>query len=145
MPKELVRKSKADEVWAEFLNGYWISNLGRWWSSKTDRILKQTKNTAGYYKIGFRIDGKYLNFITHIKVCEIHGDKNGNRIEPFPVTLRGVGLSIDHIDKNKRNNKQSNLEVVTHQENCLRKFRETMGSDEVLKVEDDPIFDEIFA
>lgn len=43
-------------------------------------------------------------------------------------------LSIDHIDGNKSNNKQSNLELVTHSENCLRKFHKP-ADNSIVKVQ----------
>lgn len=66
------------------------------------------------------IDGQAKKVFTHIKVVELFGDRNGNRIAT--ETLREAGLSIDHLNRNKKDNRQANLELVTHQENCKRKF-----------------------
>ena len=52
-------------------------------------------------------------------MVEIFGDKNGNRMPGD--TLFGYGMSIDHVDANKKHNQYTNLELVTHRTNCLRR------------------------
>ena len=110
------------EVWAEAYDGYYISNKGRWYSARTNRIMAQEPNSSGYYRISIRVDGKRVQPFTHIKVVEIFGDRNGNLIPPNNGTLRELKLSIDHLNRNKKDNRQRNLEIVTHSENCARKF-----------------------
>lgn len=80
--------------------------------------LAPYKNRTGYMRV--KIQGK--NTFIHIKVVEHFGDCNGTRIPEGATTLRELGLSIDHKDRNKRNNSRENLELVTHKENCRRKY-----------------------
>lgn len=113
------------EQWAEAYEGYYISTKGRWYSAKKEKILAQHPNSSGYYRTSLRINGRLIPPFTHIKVVEIFGDCNGKYIPPNDGTLRELKLSIDHINRNKKNNKQSNLELVSHRENCARKFIHT--------------------
>ncbi len=111
------------EEWAPAYDGYLLSNMGRWYSQKTNRIVGQAPNSSGYYRPSLTVDGQRIRPFTHIKVIEIFGDCNGNRIPENNGTLRELHLSIDHLNRNKKNNRQSNLELTTHAENCKRKFK----------------------
>lgn len=110
------------EQWAAVDENYRISNMGRWYSERKGRLLKQEPNSSGYMRATTRDDHRVKHRLTHIKVIEVFGDCKGKRLPEGTTSLRELGLSIDHLDRNKRNNRQSNLEIVTHQENCLRKF-----------------------
>lgn len=112
-----------NESWAEAYEGYYISNMGRWYSTKSNRLLMQEPNSSGYLRAELHIDGKRKHIFTHIKVVELFGDCYGHRIPPNNGTLIELGLSIDHRNRDKFNNRQANLELVPHTENCLRKFR----------------------
>lgn len=111
-------KNKKGEVWRFIGTKHMLSNYGRCYSLTYKKIIKQFKNNSGYYRI--KIGTKW--HFTHIKVVELFGDINGVNLAHID-SLIDNGLSIDHIDRKKRNNKQSNLEIVTHQENCQRKFK----------------------
>ncbi|OHE27432.1 MAG: hypothetical protein A2084_01625 [Tenericutes bacterium GWC2_39_45] len=115
-------RNKKGESWLPYDEKYLISNFGRWYSLKHRKIIKQFKNNSGYYRANLSYQGKTINVFTHIKVVELFGDKNGNRIPAGAVSLREHGLSIDHVSRKKRDNAIFNLELVTHQENCARKF-----------------------
>lgn len=116
-------KVNRNEKWAMVDDYYLVSNMGRWFSLKTLKIVRQNKNNNGYFRLNIQQSGKgRALYFTHIKVVEMFGDCKGNHIPPGAKSLFELGLSIDHIDGNKSNNKQSNLELVTHSENCLRKF-----------------------
>lgn len=108
------------ELWTRYNDDYYLSNCGRWYSVRKDRLLRQFPNSSGYMRTTLIVDGQAKKVFTHIKVVELFGDCNGTRIAT--ETLREAKLSIDHLDRNKKNNRQSNLELVTHQENCKRKF-----------------------
>lgn len=111
------------EMWAQAYEGYLISNMGRWYSQKSERLLAQHPNSSGYLRADIIVDGKRICPFTHIKVVEFFGDCYGNRIPAGVTKLRDIHFSIDHLDRNKRNNRQSNLELTTHAENCKRKFK----------------------
>ena len=112
---------KHGEIWIEIYPGYLVSNYGRWYSIRYQKILKQYVNSSGYYRADISVNGIRKQIFTHIKVVELFGDKNGNRIPEGITSLLDNGLSIDHVDANKKHNYVSNLELVTHQENCLRR------------------------
>ena len=118
MKKKRIPK-KPGEIWIEIYPGYLISNYGRWYSHYYHRILKQFPNSSGYYRAWVKIDGNRKAVFTHIKVVEVFGDKNGSMIPGD--SLFGHGLSIDHVDANKKHNHYMNLELVTHRTNCLRR------------------------
>lgn len=107
------------ETWAQLTPNYLLSNLGRWFSISRGKLLKQRPNSNGYMRVYAIMDGK-KDIFTHIKVVEAFGDRKGKRV-PYGGSLVEHGLSIDHIDGNKLNNTQSNLEIVTHIENCARR------------------------
>lgn len=111
-----------NEIWAAVTPVYYLSNMGRWYSVRKRHIMRQEPNSSGYLRANLWINGRRKHVLTHIKVVEIFGDCYGNRIPYGAITLRELGLSIDHRDRNTNNNTQYNLELVTHQENCKRKF-----------------------
>lgn len=110
------------ERWTEAYDGYWLSSKGRWFSVKTKRLLRQHPNSSGYYRPCITVNGEKIQPFTHIKVVELFGDCNGNFIPENNGTLRELRLSIDHLNRDKRDNRQANLEITTHAENCKRKF-----------------------
>ena len=97
------------EVWKECGEGkiciYHVSNLGRVKSvrkkSGIELILKQTKRKDGYLRLKINKN----NTLIHTLVAY-------NFIGPRPK-----GLQIDHIDRNKLNNRANNLRYITQIEN----------------------------
>lgn len=112
-------KSRKGEKWKEYAPGYLLSNAGRWYSEKTNSILKQYKNRSGYYRVRIYFPcGKDKFIFTHIAVVYLFGDRNGKFLPK--TSLRSEGLSIDHISRRKSNNSVFNLEIVKHSENVTR-------------------------
>lgn len=111
-------KSLSGEKWKYYNEKYLLSNKGRWYSIKHNLILKDRINNSGYSRV--LINNKHV--FTHIKVVQLFGDRNGNKL-PNEESLIKCGLSIDHVNGNKQDNAVSNLEIVTHQENCIRRSR----------------------
>lgn len=118
----IVSETLPDEKWIEAFDGYWISNKGRWFSVKRKKLLTQRPNSSGYYRADISVNGKRILPFTHIKVVELFGDCNGNFIPTNNGTLRELRLSIDHLNRDKRDNSQANLELVSHAVNCRRKY-----------------------
>ncbi len=102
------------ELWRKYDNNYLISSKGRWYSVRSGKILREQYNSSGYSRVRLY---KKLTF-THIKVVQIFGDRKNNKLLDDQLFVHG--LSIDHIDGDKRNNAVCNLEIVTHKENCIR-------------------------
>lgn len=97
-----------EEIWKnikEYKGKYQVSNKGRVKNTNTNKILSQSTNNCGYYRVSL-----YSNKIT--KVVDVH------RIvaETFINNPKNK-KEVNHIDGNKANNNINNLEWVTHKEN----------------------------
>jgi|GEM_PF-1400040 len=114
--KPLNIRNRPGEKWKRYDDKHLLSNHGRWYSEPWNRIMKQFKNSSGYYRV--KIGSKQI--FTHIKVVEFFGDINGANLDHI-TSLFDNGLSIDHLNRNKKNNSMYNLELVTHQINCIRR------------------------
>lgn len=109
-------RTNKHEKWIQFDDGHLLSSHGRWYSVKYRKIMKQFPNSSGYYRV--KIGTKQI--FTHIKVVEYFGDINGVNLDQIS-SLIDNGLSIDHLNRNKKHNTIYNLEIVTHRENCIRR------------------------
>ena len=116
----------------EMYIGYAISDCGRVWSHSKDKgsvgkhegmWLKSTPNKKGYHQTRLTIDGKSYSLLNHREVAKhfIYCDDKIRR------------STVNHIDGNKNNNKASNLEWMTNQENMAHAF-ETGLMDNKIKV-----------
>lgn len=87
---------------------YEIYEDGRIWSYKKNRFLKPTTAKDGYQRVWLTDnEGKEKWYQLHRVVWEsVTG-------EPIPENLE-----INHIDERKDNNSKSNLELVSHKQNC---------------------------
>ena len=86
---------------------YQISNTGkvRSFKNKNIIILKQRKNSRGYWYVNLCIDGKYKSITVH-RLVALHFFDKSDRNE-----------TVNHIDGNKDNNCIFNLEWITRKEN----------------------------
>lgn len=99
-----------EEIWKDVV-GYeeyfQVSNTGKLFSKRTNKILKQSISKTGYYisttKIGGR-NGINKCFKIHRLVALAFLDNISNK------------PTVNHIDGNKLNNHVSNLEWATHSE-----------------------------
>lgn len=103
------------EVWkplyykdCDLSDKYLVSNNGKIYSKKSNKIMKQTLNKGtGYFgfciNIGNRKNKKYIK--THIAVAF-------NFVDGYRE-----GLVVNHKDGNKQNNNSENLEWITNAEN----------------------------
>lgn len=87
---------------------YEVFEDGRIWSYKTKRFLKPQTMKDGYQRVWLSDnEGKIKWYLLHRVVYEAVSGS------PIPE-----GYEINHIDERKDNNSKSNLELVSHKENC---------------------------
>src|SRR5699024_373311 len=113
------------EKWKDikgYEDSYEVSNLGRVRSKERTRkfgratktfeskILKQSEDKDGYYRVNLSKDGKKKRFFAHRLVATAFIETNDDK----PV--------INHMDGNKKNNVVDNLEWCTRSENDLHAF-----------------------
>lgn len=82
-----------------------VSNLGKVYSTRASKMLKQGKMKNGYLRLVIRIDGKGTTKLVHRLVAETFLP-NPNQHE-----------TVNHIDGDKENNSLQNLEWCTYAEN----------------------------
>lgn len=84
---------------------YCADPSGKIYSLRSGRFLSCVEQRTGYLCVTLSQDGKRDNFSVHRLVALTHLDNSEN----LPV--------VNHIDGDKKNNKVTNLEWCTHQEN----------------------------
>ena len=106
-------------------NEYLISNYGRCYSIKSNQFLKPDINNKGYgrfdiqhYENGIRVYRKRI--LIHIAVVEHFGDKFGNTIDNASKYIDII--NIDHRNKNRLDNRQCNLQILSAKCNQQRKY-----------------------
>lgn len=101
------------ERWVDikgFEDLYMISNKGRVMSKKTGLIHKQRLNVDGYVKITLTRNSKAKDFRAHRLVAQ--------HFIPNPQDKE----TVNHIDGDKTNNYDSNLEWATREENMQHAY-----------------------
>jgi hypothetical protein len=91
-------------------DNYEISNLGNIRNIKTRRILKQSDDKDGYKIISLSKNNKKYNFRVHRLIALSFIENKENK----PL--------LDHIDRNRQNNKIDNLRWVDAKENSNNKI-----------------------
>ena len=84
---------------------YYISNFGRVYSLKSNKIMKTPVDGRGYINCNIRVEGKTINIKIHRVVAEHFIPNYLNKRE------------VNHIDGDKTNSRVDNLEWVTPREN----------------------------
>lgn len=100
------------EIWKDVIGYegmYQISNLGNVFSLKTNKKLKQSIDSTGYYAVGL------TNKKT--KIFRVHKLMAIMFLNHKPL---GYKLVIDHINNNKLDNRIDNLQIVTIRENTTK-------------------------
>jgi len=102
------------EIWLKtsYLN-YEVSNLGNVRNIKTGKILTNSLSKSnGYYKVTLSVNGKSKPIEVHRLVAETFKPNETNQ-----------KLVVDHIDSNKLNNDESNLQWITSSANTTKANR----------------------
>lgn len=95
------------EKWKQYKDtNYQVSSLGRVYNTKTKRILKGTYKRNEYHSVQLNINGKTKTVMTHRLVAEMFCENPNN----YNI--------VDHIDRDKHNNRSDNLRWVSESENC---------------------------
>lgn len=90
---------------------YSVDELGNVYNDKFNRIMKGTTARNEYLSVQLSINGKVKTLMVHRLVAEAFLPNPHN----YPI--------VDHIDRNKMNNKVTNLRWVTIEENNNNKDR----------------------
>ena len=98
-------------------SNYEVSDLGEVRNKTTKQILKGRLSKSGYLQVSIKIDAKqkFCNRYIHRLVALCFIENTYNKKE------------VNHIDRNKTNNKMSNLEWCTSSEN--QKHRHSSGNE----------------
>ena len=107
---------------------YEVSNFGKIKSLKKKIILKQFKNTNGYFQVELWKNKKGKQFLVHKLVAE-----------SFILNINNFPF-INHIDENKENNCTNNLEWCTAKYNCNYGTRNSRLSSPVICIELNKIY-----
>jgi len=105
------------EIWKDVVgyeDYFQISNEGRLYSKRTQKILKQTISKTGYYTVSTRFGGR-TGVVKCFKMHRLVADAFIYNPLEKPV--------VNHIDGNKLNNNVGNLEWVTDSENSRHAHR----------------------
>ena len=96
------------ETWediAGYEGHYRISNTGKIYSVKSNRILKQPNQPDGYYRVRLWFNGVVKSFLLH-------------RLVAMTFIPNPNGLpEVNHIDEDKSNNSVTNLEWLSCKDN----------------------------
>lgn len=98
-----------EEIWKS-IDGtsgkYLISNKGRVWSNKSNKLLKQQNNGHGYLRVElYYTNGNRKKYLVHRLVADHF------------IPINSEKTYINHIDENKNNNSVLNLERCTFEYN----------------------------
>lgn len=83
------------------------SFYSRWGIRKTPKILKNSNNMDGYYRVGLHLNGHQYDALVHRLVAVAFISNKENKQE------------VNHKDGDKKNNNVDNLEWSTRSENIL--------------------------
>ena len=114
----IVQTEIINEMWrsSDEIVNYQVSNIGRVRNADTGRILKQSVNTQGYFKVDLYKDGKRTQILVHRLVAQ-----------EFIENLDDLKC-VDHIDHCRQNNQASNIRWCSLQQNNMNKAKKLSPS-----------------
>ena len=107
-------KEKDVEIFLTIINfsDYKISNWGRVFSKKRNTFITGKPNTNGYYQVRLSNKDGYKDVLIHRLVAE------------YFVPNICFGTEVDHINKDRTDNRASNLRWVSRKENLQNVSKE---------------------
>lgn len=116
------------EVWknSRFEN-FEVSNLGRVRNKRTGNIFTGTTNDSGYVYVSLYVNGKSKSVRLHRLVAETFVENPSELPE------------VNHKNGNKKDNRVSNLEWVTHTDNIEHSMKTGLCVGGIQKVTDEQI------
>ena len=119
---KLKQASEANEEWRYLIDetkqvnkNFAVSNFGRIYSTKTNKIVKQYLNKKTGYYCFYLTDFGSKNF----EVMHTHRAVALSFLG-YPTHLKDDFPVVDHINEIKGDNRLSNLQWITHKENIVR-------------------------
>lgn len=100
---------------------YQVSNLGRVYTFKRNKLMTPVKSRKGYLMVKLRVNNCAKSLAVHRLVAQAFIQNPENKPQ------------VNHIDEDKTNNMVSNLEWVTNKENCNHGTKIQRGIDSVSK------------
>lgn len=119
---KLKQASEANEEWRYLIDetkqvnkNFAVSNFGRIYSTKTNKIVKQYPNKkTGYYYFYLTDFGS-----KHFEIMHTHRTVALSFLG-YPTDLKDDFLEVDHINEVKADNRLANLQWISQQENTTR-------------------------
>lgn len=119
---KLKQASEANEEWRYLIDetkqvnkNFAVSNFGRIYSTKTNKIVKQYPNKkTGYYYFYLTDFGS-----KHFEIMHTHRAVALSFLG-YPTDLKDDFLEVDHINEVKADNRLANLQWISHEENVTR-------------------------
>jgi len=127
---EVKLEESEEELWLpvhNYLGFYEVSNMGNVRSLSREvkhsknpeftrkvygKVLSKSLNPQGYYKVGLSMYGIDKTHLVYHLVSEVF----------LNHTNRSKFICVDHIDEDKTNDKASNLQIISKQENTKKSF-----------------------
>lgn len=100
----------------EYESLYEVSSLGDIKSLRSGKILKKSKQTAGYLKVNLSYNGIVKRPLVHRVVAKYFIDNPDNK------------KTVNHKDGNKLNNNINNLEWSTYSENISHAYKNKLNT-----------------
>ncbi|MGY0013238.1 HNH endonuclease signature motif containing protein [Bacillus anthracis] len=96
----------------QFLDSYYyVTEDGQIWSDFSKKFLSQGKNNGGYATVGIRVNGKKYTMVHNIVAIAYYGDRED--------------MEVDHVNDIRDDNRASNLQWLTKEENMAKCFART--------------------